>query len=148
MLEIFGRFQSSSVEQQQDCYGSKYLCSPVLPSFRSFFFSRLIPLFFKTPFWMAPEVIRGTGHGRSADIWSLACTIIEMATGRPPFNQFEPQQALFQIAKGMEPEYPSHLSPEGIEFLKSCFQRDPKNRPTSLTLLNYPFVKDINFISK
>jgi len=61
---------------------------------------------------MAPEVIKGVGHGRSADIWSLGCTIIEMATGRPPFHQFEPQPAMFQIAKGLEPEYPTYLSAE------------------------------------
>ena len=49
--------------------------------------------------WMAPEIIKGTGHGRSVDIWSLGCTIIEMATGgHPPYSELEAGPAMWKIA--------------------------------------------------
>jgi serine/threonine protein kinase len=40
-----------------------------------------------TPNWMAPEVIELKGASTKSDIWSLACTIIELLTGRPPYAE-------------------------------------------------------------
>ena len=39
-----------------------------------------------TPYFMAPEVITQTGHGRKADVWSVGCTVLQMCTGLPPWK--------------------------------------------------------------
>ena len=35
---------------------------------------------------VAPEVIELKGASPASDIWSLACTVIELLTGRPPYS--------------------------------------------------------------
>jgi serine/threonine protein kinase len=37
-----------------------------------------------SPFWMPPEMIQSKAHGCSADIWSFAVCILELALGAPP----------------------------------------------------------------
>ncbi|XP_021902465.1 mitogen-activated protein kinase kinase kinase 3-like [Carica papaya] len=97
-----------------------------------------------SPYWMAPEVIMNT-NGNSAlavDIWSLGCTVVEMATSKPPWNQFEGVAAIFRIANSKEyPEIPSYLSENAQNFIKLCLQRDPSVRPTAPQLLQHPFIQ-------
>lgn len=42
-----------------------------------------------TPDYMAPEIIRQTGHGKAVDYWALGCMIYEMITNISPFNRFQ-----------------------------------------------------------
>ncbi|KAH0994816.1 hypothetical protein GBA52_018680 [Prunus armeniaca] len=78
-----------------------------------------------TPYWMAPEVILQTGHSFSADIWSVGCTVIEMATGKPPWSQqYQEVAALFHIGTTKShPPIPEHLSFEAKDFLLKCLQK-------------------------
>ncbi|KAI5400936.1 Mitogen-activated protein kinase kinase kinase 3, variant 2 [Lathyrus oleraceus] len=91
-----------------------------------------------TPHWMSPEVILQTGYTTSADIWSVACTVIEMATGKPPWSQQYPQEvsALFYIGTTRShPPIPEHLSAEAKDFLLKCFHKEPDLRPSASDLL-------------
>ncbi|CAL5331317.1 unnamed protein product [Camellia sinensis] len=103
------------------------------------------PLSFKgSPYWMAPEVIKNpTGCNLAVDIWSLGCTVLEMATGKPPWSQYEGVAALFKIGNSKElPAIPENLSDEGKDFVRLCLQRNPLHRPTAAKLLEHPFVNN------
>merc|ERR1712178_635297 len=78
-----------------------------------------------TAFWMAPEVIKQEGHGRRADIWSVGCTVVEMACGKPPWSELSNQlTAMFTIATSEEPpEIPDSLSEQAHTFITQCFKR-------------------------
>uniref|UniRef100_A0A0E0KQX0 mitogen-activated protein kinase kinase kinase n=1 Tax=Oryza punctata TaxID=4537 RepID=A0A0E0KQX0_ORYPU len=95
-------------------------------------------------FGMAKHVImNGRGYNLPVDIWSLGCTIIEMATARPPWHQYEGVAAIFKIANSKEtPEIPDSFSEEGKSFLQMCLKRDPASRFTAAQLMDHPFVQD------
>ncbi|KAK8673720.1 hypothetical protein V6N13_112037 [Hibiscus sabdariffa] len=97
-----------------------------------------------SPYWMAPEVVMNTnGYNLAVDIWSLGCTILEMATSKPPWHKYEGVAAIFKIGNSKDmPEIPDHLSSEAKSFIRLCLQREPSARPTALQLLDHPFICD------
>jgi serine/threonine protein kinase len=81
-----------------------------------------------TPVFMSPEVIRDQRYSKKSDIWSVGCTVLQMASGNPPFSEFSNHiAALFHITASTDPPpVPDDLS-EGLRsFALLCFERDVK----------------------
>jgi hypothetical protein len=95
-----------------------------------------------SPAFMAPEVARGEEQGPPADVWALACTVIEMATGAAPWSDADDvYAAVHRIAyTDAVPETPAWLSSEAKDFLRVCLQRNPRQRPSAAQLLDHPFL--------
>eukprot|EP00760_Papus_ankaliazontas_P035307 PhM_4_TR7739/c0_g1_i1/m.94097/K17533/MAP3K19, YSK4; mitogen-activated protein kinase kinase kinase 19 len=96
--------------------------------------------------WMAPEVIRSTGHNQSADIWSLGCTVMEMLTGKLPFDHlgletFGVVSYVGGLTKGIEVPLPDTISSTTAKaFIRACLRVDKADRPSALQLLQHPFI--------
>jgi serine/threonine protein kinase len=76
--------------------------------------------------WMPPEVIKQANSGRFGDIWSLGCTVIEMATGKLPWTEFvgsNPFALMYQIVNSnSSPKIPDYLSHQAQDFLMNCLR--------------------------
>ena len=53
-----------------------------------------------TPEYLAPEVIKNSGHGRAVDWWALGILIYEFLIGQPPFWDSNPMRIYEQIVAG------------------------------------------------
>lgn len=74
---------------------------------------------------LPPQVISESGYGRKSDIWSVGCTVFEMATGKPPLSHMDKMAALFYIGtqRGSMPKLPDGFSECAKDFVKTCLTR-------------------------
>ncbi|KAI7897540.1 kinase-like domain-containing protein [Cokeromyces recurvatus] len=93
-----------------------------------------------TPNWMAPEVIELKGATTKSDIWSLGCTLIELVTGKPPYNDLLAMSVMFRIVEDDYPPLPENISKEMEDFLLCCFQKNPNKRSSSKELQQHEWI--------
>ncbi|KAG8987966.1 hypothetical protein FRB94_007801 [Tulasnella sp. JGI-2019a] len=105
--------------------------------------------FVGTPSWMAPEVITQQHYDYSADIWSLGITVLEMCAGRAPGSrQKDVKKVLMATLQNLPPTLERNSGEKKYskalkDFVDSCLQKDPAQRPTAEQLLQHQVFKGV-----
>ena len=91
-----------------------------------------------TPEYLAPEVIRNSGHGTAVDWWALGILVYEMLIGQPPFWDQNPMRIYEQIVAGhirFPTSHPSHGHRHSLQvpraardFILALCKTDPSQR--------------------
>lgn len=78
---------------------------------------------------MSPEALEPP-LGVEADVWSMACLLVEMHTGQAPWGQMQMQQIVTAVlVRRRTPDVPDSMP--AAETIKKCFAFAPRDRPTA-----------------
>ncbi|XP_075514456.1 putative serine/threonine protein kinase IREH1 [Primulina tabacum] len=103
-----------------------------------------------TPDYLAPEILLGTGHGFTADWWSVGVILFELIVGIPPFNAEHPQKIFDNILnrKIPWPRVPDEMSLDAYDLIDGFLTEDPDQRlgaGGASEVKQHPFFRDINW---
>lgn len=107
-----------------------------------------------TPLYLSPEAVRGH-FSMGSDVWALACTLIQLATNKLPWDGQCPMDnnasLMFYLSDvptdpvkkaNHHPRIPDTLSDECKDFFKSCFHHDYTQRGTCRTLMRHKWISN------
>jgi len=98
-----------------------------------------------TPEYLAPEILKGVGHDKGVDYWSLGALIYEMLAGAPPFYS-RSRDEMFRNMLSKPVQMKSHFSNKAIGLLRNLLVVDPKKRfSSSNEIKNHPFFEGIDW---
>jgi len=81
-----------------------------------------------TPYYMAPEQIRGKRPTPATDVYSFGATAFHLATGRPPFNEGSIVDAHLRNPPPDPLDLEPQLDPRLAELILRCLEKDPSAR--------------------
>ncbi|ETO13950.1 WNK protein kinase [Reticulomyxa filosa] len=94
-----------------------------------------------TPHWMAPEMYKEK-YNQAVDIWSFGMCILELVTGRIPYEECRSAPAVYQkVTQGKKPSILNQIPDKSLRgFIAICLEHDPRLRPSATELLEHPFL--------
>ncbi len=80
-----------------------------------------------TPEYLAPEILKGNGHAKAVDWWSLGILLYEMIVGLPPFYS-ENIKEMYELILAAPLKFPNSVPMDAQNLLRGLLERDEKKR--------------------
>ena len=101
-----------------------------------------------TPEYIAPEVLRGEGHGKSVDWWSLGLVCCEMLTAEHPFYSKD-RETMYKSILKEPPKTKFAPPPIAVDFLCCLLEKNPAKRLGALgggaEVKSHPFFEGVDW---
>ena len=101
-----------------------------------------------TPEYIAPEVLRGEGHGKSVDWWSLGLVCCEMLTAEHPFYSKD-RETMYKSIPKEPPKTKFAPPPIAVDFLCCLLEKNPAKRLGALgggaEVKSHPFFEGVDW---
>jgi len=99
--------------------------------------------------YLAPEMLKRSGHGKSVDWYLLGVLLYEMLFGQPPYYSKSKEQLFNNIKRGTL-KLPKDINPDTLDILKWLLNRNPNRRLGSSSadadeIKAHPFFAPINW---
>ncbi|KAH9598797.1 Protein kinase domain [Trypanosoma melophagium] len=101
-----------------------------------------------TPFYIAPEAVRGKVE-KASDIWSFGIMMAQILSGKIPWpnvGKMNPHAFLYSVGhvETFLPQVDESIPAEAKDIIMRCCIHDPSKRPTARELLRDPFFGQTN----
>jgi len=100
-----------------------------------------------TPYFVAPEVIRGEAYGAPVDVWSCGVLLYNMLSGELPFDGSNIKEVLKRVKIGSfnfpDSEWAS-ISDEVKDLIQGLLAYNPRTRLTARQALEHPWLTSTN----
>lgn len=100
-----------------------------------------------TPYYMAPEVIKGESYGTSVDYWSIGICLYEFYFGKVPFgSDLKDPNEIYKTVLNEEISFPSTMhDKEAMNLISGMLIKDEKKRLTRKDVRNHPWFEGFNW---
>lgn len=85
--------------------------------------------------YMSPEQIRGETPDARSDVYSFACVVFELLTGRPPYTGSTPNELLVAHLRSSVPSaivYNHNVSRDCADYIRKMMNKKRESRPKSM----------------